>query len=203
MHFAGPPAVGMTAVVWCRTAHRVMELLAASRWEDGDIGIRDREGLHRFVRRAIHAPSVLGDGRGGLLTLSVGTVYAGGRPPRDLCHSHYTALTVKNALVDAVRDAREGGDRPNVDVDDPDVPLVAVVRGRPARGVRDRRRGGRQRRDDDGGAGEEDEDLVADVDLYRCLHAGGSLHRRGYRQADDGTAPIHKVGIVNRASHPS
>ena len=63
---------------------------------------------------------------------------------------------------------------------------------------------------------EEEEEMVADVDLYRVLHAGGSLHRRGYRQSntdarweedDDnedewnrrqssvGNAPVHRAAM--------
>jgi len=97
---------------------------------------------------------LLGDGKGGLLTLSVKTILNNPRGlPKDLSHSHYTALTIKNALCDIVRDMR--GDRPSVDVDDPDVPLVAILRGM--------------------GEG-------ATLSLYRSLHPPGSLHKRGYRQ---------------------
>ena len=51
--------------------------------------------------------------------------------PTDINHSHYTALQVKNALVDAARDLDdENRSRPSVDTTDAvDVPLVAVLRG--------------------------------------------------------------------------
>jgi len=132
--------------------------------EGGGGPIEDRDGLYNFVRSSVHAPSLLGDGNNGLLTISVRTVYSrgSGSCPRELCHGHYTALTVKNALVDAVRDMREDGTRPDVDVEDADVPLVVTVGGW--------------------------EGQVADVDLYRTLHAGGSLHRRGYRRIVDSTS---------------
>uniref|UniRef100_A0A7S4B9C2 RanBP2-type domain-containing protein n=1 Tax=Chrysotila carterae TaxID=13221 RepID=A0A7S4B9C2_CHRCT len=46
-----------------------------------------------------------------------------------LTHSHFTALTVKNAVCDVVREAR--GWRPSVDTADPDTPLLLHVhRGR-------------------------------------------------------------------------
>jgi len=212
VRFEGSSSVGLKSILWCRTAHKIMELIASSSdelpppsssmkddlgfddyyQEDGHTGfsegIRNREDLYEFTRSAVHTPTLLGDGRGGLLTLSVSTIYASKAPNKELCHGHFTALTVKNALVDDVRDLREDGDRPNVDVEDSDVPLVVVIRGRrvnDGRGGRDWRDGrrGRQRNEDSYGSYEEDE-FVADVDLYRVLHSGGSLHRRGYRKAN-------------------
>lgn len=201
VRFIGSPKVGLKSILWCRTAHKIMELIASScdpppppvsgdGFDDFDYqneinfsrGIRNREDLYRFAQSAVHTPTLLGDGRGGLLTLSVSTIYASRAPNKDLCHGHFTALTVKNALVDAVRDLRDDGDRPNVDVEDPDVPLVVVIKGRQV-GERvwvDRR--GRSRRNFE--EVHEEDESVADVDLYRCLHSGGSLHRRGYRQGD-------------------
>ena len=43
----------------------------------------------------------------------------------ELNNSHFTALTVKNAIVDQIRDVDANGARPDVSVDDPD--LVALV----------------------------------------------------------------------------
>jgi 23S rRNA G2445 N2-methylase RlmL len=135
-------------LMWTRTAHKVLELLC-----QGD-SISDRDSLMKFVRDSVSVKDLLGDGRGGLLSLSVQVVMTGGnsalarqQAPSDLTHSKFTAMTIKNGLCDAVRELR--GDRPNVDVENPDVPLVAFVRG-------------------------------TSVSLYRQLHVG-SLHRRGYR----------------------
>jgi 23S rRNA G2445 N2-methylase RlmL len=105
-----------------------------------------------FVQQSVDVKDLLGDGQGGLLTLSVQVVMTGksrevGAKSSDLTHSKFTALSIKNALCDSVRARR--GDRPDVDPDDPDVPLVAFVRD-------------------------------SSVSLYRQLHVG-SLHRRGYR----------------------
>ncbi len=225
VRFVGSPRIGMRSLLWCRTAHRIMELVASSsssssssdppprenrddhRAMAGGTGVRNREDLYDFVRDAVHVPSLLGDGKGGLLTLSVRTTYAGSGPPnRELCHGHFTALTVKNALVDAARELREDGVRPDVDVDDSDVPLVVVLRGRRVGGEEDEAGGGDRPGEYRGGGGdrgrgggrvggrgggrrdgydaEEDGgwETVADVDLYRGLHSGGSLHRRGYRR---------------------
>lgn len=80
-------------------------------------------------------------------------VIANGRLPKDISHSHYTSLTIKNALVDQVRVLKDG-ERPDVDIDDPDVPLVAIFHS---------------------------QGMAAHMSLYRSLSPPGSLHRRGYR----------------------
>jgi len=144
---------------------------------DSNYGIQTKDDLYHFVKTSIHTPSLLGDGSGGLLTLSVSTIYASKPPNKELCHSHYTALTVKNALVDSVRELRDDGIRPNVDIYNPDVPLVVVLKGRRLNNGSGRSRG----RNDYNSYETQEDDMVADVELYRCLHTQGSLHRRGYR----------------------
>lgn len=113
----------LRALMWTRTAHKMLELLC-----QGD-SVADRDSLMGFVRDSINVKDLLGDGKGGLLSLSVQVVMTGrsSGAPSDLTHSKFTALSIKNALVDAVRELR--GDRPDVDVENPDVPLVAFVRG--------------------------------------------------------------------------
>ncbi len=155
--------IGMKSLLWVRTAHRIMELVVST--EDYDNwDIFDRDSLYGFIQSTAPIRSLLGDGKGGLLTLSCSTVL-NGAVPKELCHSHYTGLTVKNALVDMVREVREDGLRPDVDIVDPDVPLVLVLRG-------NRNSGGAQ------------------ATLYRVLHSGGSLHRRGYR-----VPTVHKAAM--------
>ena len=202
VRFEGTPTVGLKSILWCRTAHKIMELIASSTDYDSDYseGIRTSNDLYQFCKSSIHTPSLLGNGSGGLLTLSVSTTYAS-KVPKELCHSHYTALTVKNALVDSVRELRDDGERPDVDVYDADVPLVAVIRGR--RLDNGRRRDWRQRDRNNqhfeaNFQAEEEENLVADVDIYRCLHSGGSAHRRGYRKMsseDSDDAVIHRAAM--------
>ena len=205
VRFEGCPEVGLKAVLWCRTAHRIMELIASS--SDGGYdyesdyseGIRTSNDLYQFTKSAIHTPSLLGDGSGGLLTLSVSTTYAS-KVPKELCHSHYSALTVKNSLCDAVRELRDDGERPDVDVYDADVPLVAVIKGRRLNNGRrmDRRHRERNQHYEANFQAEEEENLVADVDIYRCLHSGGSAHRRGYRKMvsnDSEDAVIHRAAM--------
>ena len=205
VRFEGSPKVGLKTILWCRTAHKVMELIASSTDSGYDYesdyskGIRTSNDLYQFCKSAVHTPSLLGDGSGGLLTLSVSTTYAS-KVPKELCHSHYTALTVKNALVDSVRELRDDGERPDVDVYDADVPLVAVIRGRRIDNGsrRDWRQRERNHHYEANFQAEEEESLVADVDIYRCLHSGGSAHRRGYRKMsseDSDDAVIHRAAM--------
>eukprot|EP00978_Attheya_sp_CCMP212_P003197 scaffold6584_cov48-Attheya_sp.AAC.2 len=162
VHFEGPLQLGLEALMYVRTAHRMMEWIAETPADDP---VETRDDLHDFISRAVDAKWLLGNGQGGLHTLSVQSI-VNGRVPKDLCHSHYTALTVKNALVDSVRHQRQ--DRPNVDLDDPDVPLLCALRG-DSRG--------------------------AHVTLYRCLHPPGSLHKRGYRGSTAQDSVIHKAAM--------
>jgi putative N6-adenine-specific DNA methylase len=178
VYFSSDPSsdvdIGMKSLLWLRSAHRVMELVASSTsdetreyYEDNPISSKDE--LYSFIQSELPFQSLFGDGRGGLLTLSV-SVILNGAVPKELCHSHYTALTVKNAIVDLIRDVREDGVRPDVDTEDPDVPLVVVLRGTGS-----------------------DYNSV-DISVFRTLHSGGSLHRRGYR-ALDAQGLIHKAAM--------
>jgi putative N6-adenine-specific DNA methylase len=142
----------LRALCWVRTAHRLLEVVAVQDTAE----IYDRNDLMDFIKQKVNVKELLGDGKGNLLTLSVKAMLTNPMQlPQDLSHSHFSALTVKNALCDAIRDMR--GDRPNVDTETPDVPLVVQLRGR---------QGG------------------ASVSLFRSLHSPGSLHRRGYRQGE-------------------
>lgn len=169
--------IGLRSLLWLRTAHRVMELITSTmptgldQYDNGEqCYVYDSDELYNFIRSTVHVQSLLGNGRGGLLTLNVRAT-ANGRLPKELCHTHFSSLQVKNALVDAVRDLRDDGTRPDVDLDDADVPLVVVLRGRDGK--------------------------KADVSLYRVLHSGGSLHRRGYRAGDgaDESGVVHKAAL--------
>ena len=160
--FVATRKASLHALCWVRTAHRLLELLATS--DTQGKYLYDRDDLHDFIAGELNIKELLGDGEGGLLTLSVKAILNNSRQlPQDLSHSHFTALSIKNAICDIVRDMR--GDRPNVDVENPDVPLVAMLLG-------------------NGGGG-------ASISLYRSLHPPGSLHKRGYRQG----SAIHKASM--------
>jgi len=176
--FEATREASLHALCWLRSAHRLLELVAttddidspASKDDiDRDSLLYTRDDLNGFIRECVNAKELLGDGKGGLLTLSVKSILNNPRQlPKDLSHSHYTALSIKNALCDAVRDMR--GDRPDVNVENPDLPLVAILRGM--------------------GDDQYDEG-AASLSIYRSLHPPGSLHKRGYRSGDS----MHKASM--------
>ena len=181
--------IGMKALLWARTAHRIMEQIVSTEDFD-DWTITDRDSLENFIHQTVPVQSLLGDGRGGLLTLSVSTTLNGGQSiPKELCHSHYTSLTVKNAVVDVVRDMREDGLRPDVDLVDPDVPLLLVLRGSSGKERRGDSRRNRGRKSDIYDYGRKSQG-GCQATLFRLLHSGGSLHKRGYR-----VSTVHKAAM--------
>jgi putative N6-adenine-specific DNA methylase len=162
--FTATREASLHALIWIRTAHRLLELVANS--PEG-IFLYDKNDVHEFIRQDVNVKDLLGNGEGGLLTISCKAVLNNARNlPKDLSHSHFTGLTIKNALCDVVRELRS--DRPNVELDDPDVPLVAMVLGH--EGV--------------GGNG-------ASISLYKSLAPPGSLHKRGYRS----NSAMHKAAM--------
>jgi 23S rRNA G2445 N2-methylase RlmL len=197
----------LCALCWLRTAHRILELIASTEDHDDDENnnnnnnnnksgtyyIRTRDDIHDFIHERIDVKELLGDGRGGLLTLSVKAILNNPRDlPQDVSHSHYTALTVKNALCDIVRELHHDGIRPDVDLDDPDVPLVVILKGEQLQQVpNQRQQRGRQGTPDGTTSGRPANDGRASLSLYRSLHPPGSLHRRGYRRGQ----AIHKAAM--------
>ena len=188
VHFTGPPDVGMRAVLWTRTALRVMELLASSE------GIFTAENLYEMARdsvewtellagpdQTISVQAVLGTQRaaergrmragdwqcgacGSIVFASKTECFSCGasKPHSDegggsLTHSHFSALTVKNAVCDELRDRL--GWRPSVDAEDADLPLFLYVH-------------------------------KGDASLYRLLSGGSSMHKRGYR-----TGAVHVAAL--------
>eukprot|EP00957_Ditylum_brightwellii_P203954 15336919-Ditylum_brightwellii.AAC.1 len=149
--------LGLKVVLWLRTAHRVMELICStdpsladfgimmlpppSSFDDDDVNtfddfdsayyhepIQSKQDLYSFIKNSVPFKEILGDGKGNLLTLSIDKIIMNGYTPKELRHSHYTSLTVKNAIVDGVRDLRDDGIRPDVDIKDADVPFVVVLK---------------------------------------------------------------------------
>lgn len=179
--FTGSAEVGARAVLWSRTALKIMELLSVSE------GVHRAEDLYEATREAaewsdlvggpeqtISVQAVLGTQRalesgrmrpGDWTCVSCGAVvfaskdecFRCGAPRPDgsqgsgesgLAHSHFTALTVKNAVCDALRERH--GWRPSVDPEDADLPLFLYVHN-------------------------------GEASLYRVLSGGASMHKRGYR----------------------
>ena len=111
VRFAGGIADAMRACLWSRIAMRVLLPLAefpaanAEALYAGALEVRWEEHLDPTRTFAVEA---------------VGRTEA-------LGHTHFTALKVKDAVVDALRE--RCGARPDVDADDPDVRIVAHLAG--------------------------------------------------------------------------
>jgi len=176
--------VGLKCLMWARTCHRIMELIATTQFPMGEgVGeqryrnavVYDKNDLYEFIQSSCDVKSLLGDGKGGMLSFAVkvtiGADTNAKNIPKELCHTHFTALTVKNALVDKCRSERSDGERPNVDIVHPDVPLIVALRAATSSGIA-------------GGA---------HVSVYRSLNGLDSLHRRGYRAAEE--TAIHKAAM--------
>lgn len=182
----------LNVLVWTRTAHKILELLCSNN-HSNQVHITNRDELYAFVRSNMDVKDLLGNGRGGLLSLAVSVTCNNARYiPSDINHSHYTALMIKNALVDSVRDIRS--DRPNVDLMDPDVPIHAIILGINKENNNFNKQG---QRNYNTNKFDDNNDISSSggayVSIYRQIHSIGSLHRRGYRS--DENMPIHKAAM--------
>ncbi len=110
VHFAGELEVGYRACLWSRLASRILMPLA-------QFDVPDADALYAGAR-AIDWPAHL-DIATSFAVDAVGSV-------QGLTHSQYAALRVKDAIVDAFRDAT--GERPNVDTENPGLRLNLVLR---------------------------------------------------------------------------
>lgn len=117
--FAGPPEVARAACLWSRVAIRIQEPLAVGR-------VRGPDDLYELARQ-VRWQELVPPG----LSFAVFASVQGNA----IRHSRFAALRVKDAVVDAVRDAT--GRRPSVDTDAPQVPLKLAVRHDEARLYRD------------------------------------------------------------------
>ena len=189
--FVGSPEVGARAVLWSRTALRVMELLASAPETFTSDAlyemVRESVDWRRIIDhpdRTLSVSAVLGTQRaaesgrvrpgdwtcascGANVFASKDNCFRCGAPrprhseaggPTPLTHSHFSALTVKNAVCDTLRD--DCGWRPSVDRDHADVPLFLHCH-------------------------------KGEASLYRILSGSSSMHKRGYRSG----APIHVAAL--------
>lgn len=116
--FEGSLETGYRACLWSRTASRILLQLA-------EVDARDAEELYRGIQ-SIDWSRHLGAGR----TLAVDF----GGTNSQITHTRFAALKVKDAIVDQLRARR--GERPSVNVDQPDVRIaVRLNRGRAAVGI--------------------------------------------------------------------
>ncbi len=109
VHFEGRLEAGMRACLHSRTAMRVLLEVAT-------FPAPDRDGLYEGARAAEWTE---------WLTPKHTFAVEASVASTTLTHSGFAALVVKDAVVDALREA--AGDRPNVDAKDPDVLLVLHV----------------------------------------------------------------------------
>jgi putative N6-adenine-specific DNA methylase len=107
VRFGGDLLDAMRVCLWSRLAMRVLLPVA-------DFAASDADALYAGARD-VRWEEYLNEG----LTFAVDAV---GRTAA-LGHTHFTALKVKDAVVDVLRERR--GARPSVNVDDPDVSIVA------------------------------------------------------------------------------
>ena len=109
-HFAGDLDAGYRACLWSRLASRVLMPIAEFPVEDGDAlyaGAREIDWREHLDIATSFAADAVGATSG-------------------ITHSQYAALRVKDAIVDAFRDAT--GERPNVDTENPGLRVNLVLR---------------------------------------------------------------------------
>jgi len=112
VYFKGNMTTVLSSIMWSRTALRVMEKIV-----EGD-SIEHRDDLYSLVS-SVDWSAFIGNGA----TIKVDTTI--GSTVKDLSHTHFTSLTVKNAIVDQFMDRY--GSRPNVDTVDPDVSFLLYI----------------------------------------------------------------------------
>jgi 23S rRNA (guanine2069-N7)-methyltransferase / 23S rRNA (guanine2445-N2)-methyltransferase len=159
--FAGDLAVAYRALLWSRLASRLLLPL----WR---VDAHSSQAFYDAVR----ALPWEGELRRGA-TFAVDAHARGDRA----VHTHFVALRTKDAVVDRLRD--RWGERPDVDLDDPELRLHVLLEG-----------------------GQSGRDATAQLSLDL---SGEPLHRRGYRGAS-GPAPLKEnvaAALLLRAGWPA
>ena len=113
--FLATEEMAYKALLWSRTANGIWQLMVRQR------GVQNRDDLYDMARRVEWPEAMSVDD-----SLAVQCVLGGGEVSQDITHTHYSSLTIKNAVVDNFRE-RTGGKRPNVDAEDPVLPLVLFL----------------------------------------------------------------------------
>ena len=133
--FEGSKTTGYEAVVYSRVANSIWEKIAESHSPStssstnpsfhsmqvqGQVNkpINNRQALYDFISSIDWETYMTKD-----QTIAVNCI--NGNVAKDINHSHYNALQVKNAIVDQFRNAY--GTRPSVDSSNPDIPLVIYL----------------------------------------------------------------------------
>lgn len=159
VRFSGSTRVGLKSLLWCRTAHRIMELVVASSAPSLSSSnyLLSPTNNHNIILN-IDIIMTLRRGYAIATIIPIHTFsFACPKSPgqwcwwttnfvcvNDLCRV-WPEGTITQSLH-GTREMRDDGERPDVDVHDSDVPLVVVWRGRKVGGEDDSRRGGGGRR---------------------------------------------------------
>lgn len=147
------------AVLWSRLASRVL-------WPIAEYDCADERALYAGAAAVEWSRHLRAD-----MTLAVDAHVSGDA----ITHARYAAQRIKDAVVDTLRG--RGGERPDVDLDNPDLRLNLVVR-----------------------ASKTGSKAMLSVDL-----GGGPLHRRGWRQMQ-GEAPLKETlaaAVLMRGGWPN
>lgn len=115
VHFAGEMPEVWRANLWLRTANHVL-------WPLGSFPAHDADSLYAGVRAAAEWTAYLQPHMAFAVDVTVR-----GDAPAGLRHTHFVALRVKDAIVDAVRD--DAGARPSIDTKVPDLRIHAHLEG--------------------------------------------------------------------------
>ena len=116
--FTGTTKSGYSALMNLRTSLRLMEQVNVGEEGDSDHLIDSPQGLYDYCFDKIKWEEILGPD----LTFSV-SMSLGKEVPQELTHSHFSALTIKDALVDRILDKFD--ERPSVDKREPLVPIMS------------------------------------------------------------------------------
>ena len=128
VHFSGTFVTGMDALMNLRTSLRLMECLNEKDRNNKELHIDTKNALYDYIYHEIPWLSYFGEGHQET-TFSVSSTL--GKVSEELSHSHFTSITIKNAIVDRLADESSSGLRPNVDTVDPTIPLsIYLHRGK-------------------------------------------------------------------------
>eukprot|EP00981_Chlorochromonas_danica_P001776 scaffold381_cov168-Ochromonas_danica.AAC.29 len=117
VHFEGTEETGYAGLLWLRSSQRLMEKVGESGRGEA---VRHREDVYAFVAQFAwdmmidpHVHSIKCD------------CVIGRDVAKDISHTHFTSLTMKNAIIDKFRD--QCGVRPSVDTSQPTLLLLLYL----------------------------------------------------------------------------
>lgn len=145
--FTGTSKSGFEALLWLRTSLKVMEKIDISHIgaENDQIFVYNKDDLYDFISLIDWNSMIRYD-----QTIKCDATISSTTSPT-LTHTHFTALTIKNAIIDQFRNHyKDDSCRPDVDLENPMLPLLLYLHRNEAF-------------------------------LYRVWSGDQSMHKRGYR----------------------